>query len=209
VETAANGSGGVVPNQTITSGNSIAVYAILRDAAGNFVSNPIANWSMINTSGGVTNANLSPLSGSSPTFTGGLVGTGQISAALAAPPPSLTTATPSGVLTVVPAVASVSAITGPDTATLNVVTPFTLATRDAFGNPANVGSATAFALTRTLAFTGTFYSDASGTLTITTATVPGGSASVGFFYRPQVAGSHQLRATAAGFADIPKAVGVP
>ena len=43
-ETAADGSGVVVPAQSVTSGDSITAYAITRDLAGNFVANPTASW---------------------------------------------------------------------------------------------------------------------------------------------------------------------
>src|SRR5438034_778124 len=42
VETAADGSGTVVPAQNLTAGNALTVYAITRDASGNFVANVAA-----------------------------------------------------------------------------------------------------------------------------------------------------------------------
>src|SRR5439155_585009 len=47
VETAADGSGTVVPAQNLTAGNALTVYAITRDASGNFVANVAATaWSL-------------------------------------------------------------------------------------------------------------------------------------------------------------------
>ena len=70
VETAASGSGSVVGAQNVTAGNSITVYAITRDAQGNFVANPSAAWSLQNISGGVVSGDLTPTTGTSSTFSG-------------------------------------------------------------------------------------------------------------------------------------------
>jgi len=74
VETAANGSGIVVPAQSVNSGNSITVYAISRDAGNNFVANVSGTWSLIGNTGGVVSADLTG-SGTSATFTGHVIGT--------------------------------------------------------------------------------------------------------------------------------------
>ena len=74
VETAASGSGSVVGAQNVTAGNSITVYAITRDAQGNFVANPSAAWSLQNISGGVVSGDLTPTTGTSSTFSGSLGG---------------------------------------------------------------------------------------------------------------------------------------
>jgi hypothetical protein len=59
VETESDGSGTVVPVQNIASGSSITVYAISRDAGGNFIENVAADsWSLINTTGGVAAGDL-------------------------------------------------------------------------------------------------------------------------------------------------------
>ncbi|MEI6084335.1 MAG: MBG domain-containing protein [Verrucomicrobiota bacterium] len=79
VETAANGSGAVVSAQNVTAGNSITVYAITRDANGNFVANPSATWSLQNSTGGVVSGDLTG-SGANVTFTGHLTGTTKIQA---------------------------------------------------------------------------------------------------------------------------------
>src|SRR6185369_12416263 len=97
VETQANGSGTIVPAQTITAGNSTTVYAITRDAFSNFVANVAADsWSLPTKTGGVANGDLVPAGDSmSAVFTGHLTGTATIRAVEAA----LTT-TDSGTLTV-------------------------------------------------------------------------------------------------------------
>ncbi|MGN6554931.1 MAG: beta strand repeat-containing protein, partial [Verrucomicrobiota bacterium] len=99
VETAANGSGTLVPAQNLTSGTALTVYAISRDAASNFVANVAADsWTMENETGGVSDSNLSPLSGTSSTLTGNSTGTGNIRASL-----SGLTSLDSGLISVVPA----------------------------------------------------------------------------------------------------------
>lgn len=52
VETAADGTGEIVPDQTIILNTSLSVYAISRDAAGNYISNVAADtWSLENVTG--------------------------------------------------------------------------------------------------------------------------------------------------------------
>src|SRR2546427_7005891 len=47
VETAADGSGTVVPAQNVTAGSSVTGYAITRDTYGNFVANTdLGTWSL-------------------------------------------------------------------------------------------------------------------------------------------------------------------
>jgi len=58
VETAANGSGTLVPAQTITTGNSITVYAVSRDASNTFVANVAAAWSLTSKTDGVVDGDL-------------------------------------------------------------------------------------------------------------------------------------------------------
>ena len=82
VETAADGSGVSMPAQSVTANTSMTVFAILRDAGGNFISNAPAVWTLTNISGGVTATDLTVSSdGHSATFTGHLVGTAKIKAA--------------------------------------------------------------------------------------------------------------------------------
>ena len=83
VETAADGSGTVVPAESVAAGNSITVYAITRDAQGNFAGNPSALWSLINLTGGAASGDLAPGSASA-VFTGHRVGSAQIQAVVGA-----------------------------------------------------------------------------------------------------------------------------
>ena len=80
VETAADGSGTIVPAQSLASGSSLTAYAISRDSIGNFVANVSATWSMTSTTGDVATSDLSTTSGPSTVFTGHLTGTGTIHA---------------------------------------------------------------------------------------------------------------------------------
>jgi len=59
VETAADGSGTVVPAQNLASGSVITVYAITRDASNNFIANVAADsWSLTSVTGGVLPTDL-------------------------------------------------------------------------------------------------------------------------------------------------------
>ncbi len=61
VETAADGSGTVVPAQSIAAGRSLTVYAISRDAGNNFLANVVPDsWSLTGITGGVLAADLVP-----------------------------------------------------------------------------------------------------------------------------------------------------
>ena len=123
VETAANGSGTVVPAQSVTAGNSITAYAIARDAFGNFVANVAADvggWSLVNAIGGVASGDLVPAGDrKSAVFTGHLVGSANILATSGA-----LTATDSGLLTVVPAAANKLVIATQPSPTAAVGVPF-------------------------------------------------------------------------------------
>jgi hypothetical protein len=80
VETAADGSGAVVPEQTLESGLSITVYSITRDASNNFVENVTADsWGLQNISGGVVQGDLVPSqNGRSAVLTGHAAGSANI-----------------------------------------------------------------------------------------------------------------------------------
>ncbi len=82
IETATNGTGTIVPAQSIISGNSITVYSIVRDSLGNFISNIAADsWSLQNISGGIISGDLVPGGDNkSAVFTGHVVGSAQIHA---------------------------------------------------------------------------------------------------------------------------------
>jgi autotransporter-associated beta strand protein len=122
VETAADGSGSVVPARTLQPGSAVTGYAIARDAAANFVANVAASWALTNATGGVLAGDLvASGDGKSATFTAAAAG----SAGMAGTSGALATV-PSGIITVptantiyVPrnfAVVSADAVTG--TATL-------------------------------------------------------------------------------------------
>jgi subtilisin-like proprotein convertase family protein len=85
VETAADGGGVAVTDQQMGVGNVITVFAVARDAAGNFVANVAAeSWSLVNVSGGVASGDLVPSGDQkSAFFTGHLTGSGMISASCA------------------------------------------------------------------------------------------------------------------------------
>jgi large repetitive protein len=78
VETAANGSGTVVAAQSLASGSAITVYAISRDASGNFVANVSGTWSLGSIVGGVVTGDLSTTTGTSTVFTGHIIGSANI-----------------------------------------------------------------------------------------------------------------------------------
>jgi autotransporter-associated beta strand protein len=81
VETAANGSGVVVPAQAVNKGSSVTGYAIVRDGQGNFVNNVAASWSLVNITGSVVNGDLVPAGNNqSATFTVHGPGTANIQA---------------------------------------------------------------------------------------------------------------------------------
>jgi len=96
VETAANGTGTLVPAQTIVAGNSTTAYAATRDAANVFVANSPATWSLTSVTGDVVQGDLVPSGdGTSAVFTAHGAGTAVIHAAIAG-----LTAHDSGLITV-------------------------------------------------------------------------------------------------------------
>ena len=136
VETSANGTGTVVNDRSMPSGSTLTVYAVGRDAAGNFVSNVAADsWSLQNKTGGVADGDLvGSADRKTATFTARLLGGARIRATL-----GTLVATNSGVLTVVAGPAttiSASAGTPQSTRTGTVFpTRFGARVRDAAGNP--------------------------------------------------------------------------
>src|SRR5262249_30688951 len=91
----ANGSGTIVPAQTVSNSQSITVYAISRGAGNAFVANAPATWSLTSITGGVVAGDLVPsVDGKSATFTAHAAGTAVIHAAVAG-----LTSTDSGVIT--------------------------------------------------------------------------------------------------------------
>ena len=102
VETASDGTGAVVPPQTLTSGSSLTMYAVSRDASDNFVANIAATWDYQISTGGVIPSDLTPAGDAkSAVFAGNASGTAQIRAT-AGP----LTRVPSGTITVGAAVAT-------------------------------------------------------------------------------------------------------
>jgi large repetitive protein len=101
VETAADGSGTVVPARTLISGSSITVYAISRDAFGNFIANIAADdWSLPTMTGGTAIGDLIPNENKkSAVFTAHFTGTAVIRATAGA-----LAAVDSGLITVLEAV---------------------------------------------------------------------------------------------------------
>ncbi|MBI3630775.1 MAG: Ig-like domain-containing protein, partial [Candidatus Sungbacteria bacterium] len=82
VETAANGSGSVVPVQSISSGSTLTVYGVTRDQFGNYVGNPSATaWSLTNKIGGVVDGDLTGSPGASVVMHGNSAGSAVIHAA--------------------------------------------------------------------------------------------------------------------------------
>ena len=132
VETAADGSGTVVPTQNVAAGSSITVYSVSRDTYGNFVANVAAtSWSLVSVMGGVVAGDLVAAGDSkSAVFTGHVVGSAKIHAAK-----SGLTSTDSGTITVVAGALDHLSLT-PATATIlsgGSVT-YTVTGRDAFNN---------------------------------------------------------------------------
>ncbi len=81
-ETAADGSGSLVPPQSIPAGGSITAYAVTRDSSGNFIANISATWSLQNKTAGMADGDLVPAGDSkSAVLTGHVPGTARIRAA--------------------------------------------------------------------------------------------------------------------------------
>lgn len=153
-ETQADGSGGVVPSQTMTAGLTIRLHAIGRDPYLNVSNSPVtATWQITRT-GGITTTDLAPVNGvTSTVFTARQVGTAVIVPTF----PGLASI-PSGLLMIDKGPAmTVSVETAADGSgmvfplqTISAGTSITLyaVTRDAFGN--HVGSpAATWTLTNT------------------------------------------------------------
>jgi hypothetical protein len=103
VESAANGSGVVIPALTLTSGSSITVFSVSRDASNNFIANVAATaWSAENITGGIVPGDLVPsVDAKNATFTAHATGTANIKAASGVMVP-----TTSGSITVTPGAAA-------------------------------------------------------------------------------------------------------
>ncbi len=103
VETAPDGSGTIVPSQSLGSGSSITVYAVTRDSLNNFLDNVAADvWSLQNITGGVISGDLvASQDNKSAVLTGHLVGSANIKSTFGSLP-----VTSSGTITVIPGVAA-------------------------------------------------------------------------------------------------------
>jgi hypothetical protein len=144
VETAANGSGSVVPAQNLTAGSSLTVYSIGRDQYDNYVSNVAAdNWTLTSISAGVVNGDLTASTDKkSAVMTGHLVGTGLIQATGGS-----LTGTNSGTITVVAGPAAALTVNQSPASIRNVdfifdVQPW-IRVADAAGNPVGGTAVTA------------------------------------------------------------------
>jgi len=138
VETAADGSGQVVPTQNITAGESITVYAIARDVGNNFVSNIAlasgSDWSLTGGNGSVPQSAISASASlKSATFLSKITGTAKIRAAY-----SGATSVTSGTITVLPRSTQSMIINTQPSDTVAAGTPFPrqpiIFLKDQFGN---------------------------------------------------------------------------
>jgi len=74
VETMPDGTGTLVPAQSLPQYATVTGYAITRDSGGNFIANVAATWSLANVTGGLVSGNLVPaFDNLSATFTAGAV----------------------------------------------------------------------------------------------------------------------------------------
>ncbi len=159
VETAVDGSGTIVPSQSLPAGNSLTAYAITRDASNNFVANVAASsWSLQNSTGGIVSGDLIPNGDSkSAVFTGHSAGSTQIHATS-----GVLTATSSGTITIISGGATrVKFAAQPSSTTSGaILSPVTVQVKDASGN--NVPSA-GITVTLTLVGTGNLFGTVSRT----------------------------------------------
>ena len=86
---------------------------------------------------------------------------------------------------------------GPATVLKNGLAPFNITSLDSVNQTSNVDQNTTFSLSSDSSGD-TFYSDAAGTISITSATIPNGSSSVTFYARDTAFGTPTLTATATG-----------
>lgn len=81
VETAPDGSGAILPEQSLPAGASLTAYAVARDEHGNSIENIAAEWSLADISGGITGQELAAEpDGKSAIFTACAAGTAVIRA---------------------------------------------------------------------------------------------------------------------------------
>ena len=125
VETAANGSGTIVPAQSVIAGHSITIYAVGRDQYGNYAGNPDnVTWSMTEKTGGA-DGDLAPLPDSKGAiFSGHLMGTLKLRAISGGLTP-----VDSGKITIVPKLS----VTGYVNSTAGTADNFTVTSQDILG----------------------------------------------------------------------------
>ncbi|MBI5021905.1 MAG: T9SS type A sorting domain-containing protein [Ignavibacteriales bacterium] len=137
VETMADGSGVIIPAQTIISGSSLSVYAITRDVYNNFISNSIGSWSLDNVTGSVIGTDLVPFDGNrAATFTGHGAGSANIKATS-----GILTPVSSGTLTVVAGSVHHLSFTRQPSATVagSIISPaVTVQLKDNLGNDVSI-----------------------------------------------------------------------
>ncbi|MGB5874278.1 MAG: hypothetical protein WBH56_11195, partial [Bacteroidota bacterium] len=209
VETAANGTGTVVPDQDLSSGNSLTVYAIARDLNNNFVSNIAAEtWTLVSLTGGIVSGDLVPSQDQkSAVFTGRRAGTARIRATASGLFPI-----PTGTITVTFGPPAAVTATGGTPQSTKVGNPFdtrlTASVIDSAGNPVHGIAVTFTAPT----------SGASGTFTggvNTVVTDAAGVAVAPVFTANSVAGTYDVTARVSGvltpapfsLTNTPRAVG--
>ncbi len=91
--------------------------------------------------------------------------------------------------------------TAPQTLTAgSLSSQMTIQTQDSSGNPSNVNAATTVSLSSSSS-AGTFYSDAAGTIQITSLTIVSGSNSASFYYKDTAAGSPTITASSTGLTS--------
>ncbi len=175
IETAPDGSGVIVPAQSLAPPGAITVYAVSRDVFDNFIENIAATaWTLQGVTGGVAAGDLVPAGDSrSALFTGHLVGSAQIRATA----PSLAPVN-SGTITVVPGTAQrLGFVQQPSNgvAGASIAPPVTVQVRDTAGNAVAVEnisiSMTLSSGTGTLGGTMTQLTNASGLATFGTLTI--------------------------------------
>jgi hypothetical protein len=194
VESAANGTGTVVSDRTVSSGSTVTVYAVGRDAAGNFISNIAAeSWSLQNKTGGVGDGDLvASIDKKSATYTARLIGTTRIRATL-----GTLTAISSGILTVTAGPATVITATAgtPQSTRAGAAFPtrFGARVKDVAGNP--VQGVTVSWAAPVSGPSGTFSADGSAATTDST-----GTATSGVFTANNIAGTFTV------VASIPQGV---
>ena len=123
VETAADGSGGVVAAQNLASGSSLTVFGVTRDQYNNYVGNPPGTtWSLVNIYEGIAISDLNTTSGPATTLTGHLVGMANIHCSNGSLP-----ATDSGYITVIKSALDHLQINTQPASTLSVDSAFSTA----------------------------------------------------------------------------------